>query len=109
MKRLNIKLKDNIDPSILLEYGFKPKYDEDTGEVKKYIKTFHISGEGRDVTYFSFELYTKHVLGGLFHKGFYFDAWMSGFSWRDLCNKEVLEMLFDFITKGIIEIDYSLT
>lgn len=108
-KRLNIKLKDNIEPSILLEYGFKPKYDEDTGDVKEFIKRFHISGEGYEETYFSFVLYPKHGGGGLFRKAFYYEAWMSGFKWNDLCDKNALAMLFDLITKGIIEIDYSLT
>lgn len=32
-----LKLKDDIDFKKLMKYGFKPKYDEDTGKIVKYI------------------------------------------------------------------------
>lgn len=31
-----LKIKDNVDLKELEKFGFKPKYDEDTGEVVKY-------------------------------------------------------------------------
>ena len=37
-RQLNLKIKDGIEPAVLLNYGFAPKYDEDTGEIKEYIK-----------------------------------------------------------------------
>ena len=33
-----LKLKNNVDLKELEKFGFKPKYDEDTGEIKKYVK-----------------------------------------------------------------------
>ena len=33
-----LKLIDNIDPKHLVEFGFKPKYDEDTGEITAWEK-----------------------------------------------------------------------
>ena len=33
-----LKIKDNVDLKELEKFGFKPKYDEDTGEVRAYQK-----------------------------------------------------------------------
>lgn len=33
-----LKIKDNVDLKELEKFGFKPKYDEDTGEIKAYEK-----------------------------------------------------------------------
>ena len=33
-----LKIKDNVDLKELEKFGFKPKYDVDTGKIKKYIK-----------------------------------------------------------------------
>lgn len=98
-KRLNLKLKDGVEPSVLLKYGFVPKYDEDTGEIKEYIKEIHMEGE----QHFTFVLYTKHILGGIFRRSFYYEAWMSGFSWSNVCEKEALQLLYDLIINGIVE------
>ena len=40
-----LKIKDNVDLKKLKEFGFKPKYDEDTGEVVMliYFKYINIS------------------------------------------------------------------
>ena len=103
-ERLNIKLKDGVEPSALVKYGFVPKYDEDTGEIKEYKKKIHIKGKEPDEKHFTFVLYTKHIMGGIFRRSFYYEAWMSGFSWSNVCEKEALRLLFDLITDGIIEI-----
>lgn len=99
MKNLNLKLKDGVEPSVLIEYGFVPKYDEDTGEIKAYIKEFPIDDE----KYFTFVLYTKHILGGIFRRSFCYKAWMTGFNWSHICGKEALQLLYDLIIDGIVE------
>lgn len=104
-ERLNLKLKDGVEPSVLLKYGFVPKYDEDTGEVKEYIKKIHIEGKKPDERHFTFVLYTKHLLGGIFRRIFYYRAWMSGFSWSNVCEKEAIQLLYDLINDGIVEPD----
>lgn len=43
--RMNLKLKDGVEPSVLVKYGFAPKYDENTGQIKKYEKEILISVE----------------------------------------------------------------
>lgn len=100
---LNLKLKDGIEPSALLNYGFAPKYDEDTGEIKEYIKKIHIDGKKPDEHHFTFVLYTKHILGSLFKRNFYYEAWMTGYQWDCLCHKEALQLFYDLIKDGIVE------
>ena len=102
-KYLNLKLKDGVEPSALIEYGFMPKYDEDTGEIKEYKKKIHIEGKKPDESYFTFVLYTKHIMGGIFRRIFYYEAWMSGFSWDNVCEKEALQVLYDLFVDGIVE------
>lgn len=36
-------IKNGVNPDILTEYGFKAKYDEDTGEISSYVKYFNDS------------------------------------------------------------------
>lgn len=100
---LNLKLKDEVEPSVLLKYGFVPKYDEDTGEIKEYKKKIHIEGKKPDEKYFTFALYTKHIMGGIFRRSFYYEAWMSAFSWSHICEKEALQLLYDLIRDGVVE------
>ena len=102
-RQLNLKIKDGIEPAVLLNYGFAPKYDEDTGEIKEYIKKIHIDGKKPDEHHFTFVLYTKHISGGLFRRNFYYKAWMTGFQWDGLCHKEALQVFYDLIVDGIVE------
>ncbi len=102
-EQLNFKLKDGVEPSILVKYGFVPKYDEDTGEIKEYIKKFYIDADKLGEKHFTFVLYTKHISGGLFRRRFYYKAWLSGFSWSDVCDKEAFQLLYDLIIDGVVE------
>lgn len=102
-RRLNLKLKDDVEPSVLLKYGFSPKYDEDTGEIKEYKKKIHIGGEGLDEKHFTFEFYTASIKSGWFRRTFEYEAWMSGFEWGDICEKEALQLIYDLIIDGIVE------
>jgi len=102
-QRLNLKLKNGVEPSVLVKYGFAPKYDEDTGEIKEYKKKIHIAGKKPDESYFTFVLCTKHIMGGIFRRRFYYEAWMSGFSWNNVCEKESLQLLYDLFVDGIVE------
>ena len=95
---LNLKLKDGVEPSALVKYGFVPKYDEDTGEIKEYIKKLQFEDK-----HFTFVLYTKHISGGIFRRSFYYRAWMTGFQWSSLCTREALQLLYDLIIDGIVE------
>lgn len=97
---LNLKLKENVDVEILLKYGFKPKYDVDTGKVIEYYRNLKIPN-GKD-RYFRFEVVSCERK--YWFKRFFYDAWMSGFDWGDVTTKECLEMLFSLIKDDIVEI-----
>lgn len=104
---LNLKLKDGVEPSVLVKYGFVPKYDEDTGQVKEYVKKFSIEAEiwqrPAKENHFIFVLYTEQKKRGIFRRSFEYEAWMTGFQWDSLCKKEVLQLLYDLIIDGIVE------
>lgn len=67
-----LRIKSNVDLKKLEEFGFKAKYDEDTGKIYKYIyeykfcetkklaikvqKDFHLRGQYNYVEYWKVEL-----------------------------------------------------
>ena len=103
MNNLNLKLKDGVEPSVLVDYGFKPKYDVDTGEIKEYRKKIHIGGTNNDESHFTFILCTEYKKRGIFRRRFEYEAWMTMFSWGNMCQKEALQLLYDLIIDGIVE------
>jgi hypothetical protein len=52
-----LKIKDNVDLKDLEKFGFKPKYDEDTGELNRYIKVF----ENDNNFWIKIEVQRKHI------------------------------------------------
>ncbi len=103
MANLNIKLKDGLEPSVLLKYGFIPKYDEDTGKVKEYRKKIHIDGERNNEKHFTFVLNTRCINKGAFRRKLHYEAWMTMCSWSNVCEKEAMQLLYDLIIDGIVE------
>ena len=99
---LNLKLKDGVEPSELLKYGFVQKYDEDTGEIKEYTKKIHIARKGFQESHFTFVL-RKDNRSGIFSRFFKYEAWMTGFSWGNVCEREALKLLYDLFIDGIAE------
>jgi hypothetical protein len=99
VKKFNLKLKENVNAEILLNYGFKPRYDVDTGEIVEYYRKFEIDNERS--TYFTFHVFTCKKR--CWFKYLSFDAWMSGFDWSRLTTKECLELLFNLIRDDIVE------
>lgn len=100
----NLKLKDGVEPSALVKYGFAPKYDEETGQIKKYVKEILISVGKSNIQekhYFTFELYTD--TSSFWRRIFHYTAWMTGFQWASLCKKEAVQLLYDLIIDGIVE------
>lgn len=102
--KMNLKLKDGVEPSVLVKYGFAPKYDEETGQIKKYVKEFLISVEKnnrQERHHFTFEMYTDD--SRFFRRIFHYKAWMSVFQWEHFCHKETMQLLYDLIIDGIVE------
>lgn len=97
----NLKLKDNIEADILTKYGFKPKYDTDTGEVVEYYIKFNIRGNPEK--HFTFICETNKKMQWFFRR-FSYKAWMTGYEWSDIASKECMELIFKLIKDDIIEI-----
>ena len=100
MPNLNLKLKDNIDASILQNYGLKPKYDVDTGNIVEYCCRFEV-GNGKE-KHFSF-IYCTTTQKHWFRRMSY-QAWMTGFDWEDITSNECMKLLFRLIKDDIVEI-----
>ncbi|MBE7092727.1 MAG: hypothetical protein E7365_06075 [Clostridiales bacterium] len=95
---LNLKLKENVGAEILLNYGFKPKYDIDTGKIVSYCRKIEIDKREKHFT-FSVVACKKQY----WFKHIFYDAWMSGFDWDSFVRKECLELLFQLIKDDIVE------
>lgn len=90
-----LKLKKGINPETLIKYGFKKKFDEDSGEVTDYYYQYSIDGKQK---HFTFWLKS--------YKPYFFKttAWMSGFDWDNLTSAEIMKLLFNLIKDDIIEV-----
>lgn len=89
-----LKLIDNVDPKYLAEFGFKPKYDEDTGEITAWEKLLKEKAyEGLRI---SLET-TKSKIRIFRRRGT--KSWMinSYNNWFDI------DTLFDLIQAGLVE------
>ncbi|MBR3592171.1 MAG: hypothetical protein IKL46_04900 [Clostridia bacterium] len=96
---LNLQLKDGIEPKELLKFGFVPKYDTDTGEIKEYYRKFWINEQEK--RHFTFVLH-RDWHSKLF-KRFEYEAWMTGFNWSEVATPECMQMLYELIINGIVE------
>ncbi len=95
-----LKIKDNVDLKELEKFGFKPRYDEDTG---KLVEMYRISGNRKGTT-----LKYKDNFNG--ERG-YRDFWHV-YNWnRRICNHgyslnlsiDDYEILYDLIKADLVE------
>lgn len=60
-----LKVKDDVNLEELRKFGFKPKYDSDTGEIVYYYKAYYADKscfvEGRQYTEYQIRINTKTV------------------------------------------------
>lgn len=98
---LNLKLKDGVEPKELEKFGFVPKYDVNTGEIKKYQRKFVIDSKAADEKYFTFIVHTE--VRSRWFRRFERKSWMSGFNWSDIADEQCMQMLYDLIINGIVE------
>lgn len=97
---MNLKLKDGLNPNILEKYGFKPKYNCDTGEVEVYGLKIDLN-EGKQ-SFFSFEL--RNIQVKKLFRQFSYGMWMTCCAWNNLVNNEFLAILFALIKDDIVEL-----
>ena len=93
-----LKIKDNVDLKELEKYGLKPKYDEDTGEIKGFISE-------RNVCRYIFILPFKRKRIG-FIKNYYNNFVISDefYFYGDYFSRHFDEdLLYDLIKDGLVE------
>ena len=95
-----LKIKDSVDLKELEKFGFKPKYDEDTGELKEYYKEYREKING--ISYFE-------------QIGFYIVKEKRLFSTKRNCcgrtwdifnekfGSEIMNLLYDLIKADMVE------
>ena len=86
-----LKIKNNVDLKELEKFGFKAKYDEDTGKIYKYIYEYEFCG-------------TKKVTVEI-RKDFYMQGQYDCIEyWKvELIEFEGMDKLYDLIQAGLVE------
>lgn len=89
-----LKIKDNIDSKELEQFGFKPKYNEDTGKITAYIKISNERHQG---------IIIKNIIKSRLR---IFKAYRKNKTcWRINPYSEYIDLdtLYDLITAGLVE------
>ena len=95
-----LKIKDDVDLKELEKFGFKPKYDENTGELKEYYKEF-VDDDIRHYTKETIKFYIKKEKR--FFKTYYSCC---GGTWDIFNSKygyEIIDILYDLIQADLVE------
>lgn len=80
-----LKIKDNVDLKELEKFGFKPKYDEDTGEIKQYV-------------------YKVMTTNGRTIRGIIITNYYRGTTWEiNDIETGFLDKIYDLIQAGLVE------
>lgn len=90
-----LKIRDDVDLKELEKFGFKPKYDEDTGKIYKYVCEKEIGYQNkRKVTLIT-------VMKDTYQRGQYnyVEYWEVIF--EEKCNGSV-ELLYNLIKAGLV-------
>ena len=106
-----LKIKDNVDLKELENFGFKPKYDCDTGEIlfyyNEYFEEIFYASSGNKYEHYQIRIFKESVeikkLGWLKKKSiktnFIYDKpsiYEDGFG-------RFVDLLFDLISAGLVE------
>ena len=87
-----LKIVDDIDLKELEKFGFKPKYDEDTGKIYKYVHRYEIN---KDASKIDLEIKKDIYLRGQYD---YIEYWKI-----HLLEFEGIEILYDLVKAGLVE------
>lgn len=87
-----LKIKDNVDLKELEKFRFKPKYDEDTGKIYKYVHRYEIN---KDASKLDLEITKDIYLRGQYD---YIEYWKIC-----LVEFEGKEILYDLIKADLVE------
>jgi len=80
-----LKIKDNVDLKELEKFGFKPKYNEDTGKIKSYsYENKRIEVSDRQIPFWK-DYNEYHEIN------------------RTYYDSDIVEVLYDLIQAGLVE------
>lgn len=101
-----LKIKDNVDFEELEKFKFKPKYNQDTGEIMYYYREYSKFPEFRSDKWLSrVEIYveSKQIKSERYHR--YIENKREIKAIIGKCSDEfdVVEILFDLIQAGLVE------
>ena len=92
-----LKIKDNVDLKELEKFGFKPKYDVDTGKIKKYIKQETYYGFDINIEYIAISVEENSIQRGQYDR---IDFWQVHLG--EKTNKSI-DLLYDLIKADLVE------
>lgn len=87
-----LKIKDNVDLEELEKFGFKPKYDENTGKIYKYVHKFVINEKASKI---DLEIEKDIHLRGQYDYIEYWEVRLTEF--------EGIDTLYDLIKADLVE------
>ena len=99
-----LKIKDNVDLKVLEKFGFKPRYNEYTGEVMEYYLSeesqydFKIKKLGITTT-----LKLSEILRRLFKINRYYNCWIIKIRHYSNFTDVALDLLYDLTKTGLVE------
>mgnify|MGYP005771728313 CR=1 FL=1 len=94
-----LKIKDNVDLKELERFGFKPKYNEDTGEIYEY---YRINGDKKGTTIKYNDNFNKGYKYRNFWEIFVFKRLIINHGYVKLTDDDY-EILYDLIQAGLVE------
>lgn len=98
-----LKIKDNVDLKELEKFGFKPKYNEDTGELVEYYKEYLEPNKEREYDYYKETI--KFIIKKE-KKWFTTHRSCCGGTW-DIFDKnfgyKIIDLIYDLIQAGLVE------
>lgn len=95
-----LRIKDDVDLKELEKFGFKPKYDEDTGELKEYYKEYcEKIGDA---------MYSEKIGFYIKKKKRFFSTKLQccGYVWNIFSQRfgsEMMDLIYDLIKKDLVE------
>lgn len=92
-----LKIKNNVDLKELENFGFKPKYDEDTGKIKKFINKDKKYNYTDSTEYILIEIYKELCPYGQYEVK---EIWKVYLKER---TSESIDLLYDLIQAGLVE------
>lgn len=84
-----LKIKDNVDLKELEKFGFRAKYDEDTGKIYKYHYEYNYFGQSNEYSV-EIDIYLKDKI---------LECYISGYK----AEEHLINLLYDIIKADLVE------